>query len=97
MSCLSISHLAFAGEVVVRKSSEAFDAFAVKQQVLKEHHWRELLRMQQQIEILQALPSGCLFSQGEASYFLCAGGSYLPYLYSDPQGGEREVYIRVAP
>ncbi|MCA1897507.1 MAG: hypothetical protein LDL46_11000, partial [Shewanella putrefaciens] len=38
-----------AGQVVVTRSSEPFDAFAVRDQVLKDFEWQESLRRQEQI------------------------------------------------
>ncbi|WP_228768338.1 hypothetical protein [Shewanella sp. TC10] len=88
---LSLSvHDVQAGKVVVRKASEPFDAFAVRDQVQQEHQWQEMLRMQQQIQILQALPVGCLPIAVPYRYFNCSGNAYRPYPYQ----GE-EVYIQI--
>lgn len=82
-----------AGQVVVRKSTdEPFDAFAVRDQVLLEHEWQEALRMQQQIQILQSLPLGCVLVAHPYRYYRCRGQYFRPYDY---QGGE--VYIQVDP
>ncbi len=43
-----------AGQVVVRDASEPFDAFAVRDELLRQHEWQELLRSQQQLEILRS-------------------------------------------
>ncbi|WP_076407416.1 hypothetical protein [Shewanella sp. UCD-KL12] len=79
-----------AGKIVVRKSSEPFDAFAVRDQVLREHEWQEALRMQQQIQILQALPIGCILVPRPYAYYSCQGAFYRPYQYQN-----QDVYIRV--
>ncbi|GIU51422.1 hypothetical protein [Shewanella sp. KT0246] len=79
-----------AGKVVVRKASEPFDAFAIRDQVQQEHQWQEMLRMQQQIQILQALPVGCLPIAVPYHYFNCSGNAYRPYPY---QG--KEVFIQI--
>ncbi|QFU21511.1 hypothetical protein FM038_004680 [Shewanella eurypsychrophilus] len=79
-----------AGQVVVRKSSEPFDAFAVRDQVLREHEWQEALRMQQQIQILQALPVGCILMARPYAYYSCQGSFYRPYQYKN-----KDVYIQV--
>jgi len=42
---------ALAGQVVVTRSNEHFDAFAVRDQVLKDYEWQESLRRQEQIQI----------------------------------------------
>ncbi|BAJ00736.1 hypothetical protein [Shewanella violacea] len=87
---LSLSAPSYAGQVVVRKSSEPFDAFAVRDQVLRDHQWREALRMQQDIQILQALPAGCILLSRPYAYYSCHGLFYKPYQYQN-----RHVYIQV--
>jgi len=91
MTC-TVSVSIEAGQVVVRKSSEAFDAFAVRDQVLREHEWREALRMQQQINILQSLPVGCIPMVRPYAYFSCGGNFYRPYQYQN-----KELYIQIDP
>lgn len=81
---------ATAGQVVVRKSDEAFDAFAVRDQLAREHQWQEAIRAQQQLDILQSLPLGCMLVPSPYRYFSCNGLFYRPYLW---QG--RELYISV--
>ncbi|MCL2917983.1 hypothetical protein [Shewanella litorisediminis] len=81
---------ASAGQVVVRKSDEAFDAFAVRDQLAREHQWQEALRAQQQLEILQSLPLGCVLVPSPYRHFSCKGFFYRPYPW---QG--RELYISV--
>lgn len=81
-----------AGQVVVRKSSEAFDAFAVRDRVLREHEWRQALRMQQQINILQSLPIGCIPMARPYNYYSCGGNFYRPYQYQNKQ-----LYIQIDP
>lgn len=85
-----LSVWAFAGQVVVRKSDEAFDAFAVRDQLAREHQWQEAIRAQQQLDILQSLPLGCVLVPQPYRYFSCNGLFYRPYLW---QG--RELYISV--
>ena len=80
----------FAGQVVVRKSSEPFDAFAVRDQVLLEHEWKEALRMQQQIQILQALPTACTPFARPYVYYRCGDVFYRPYHYQN-----KALYIQV--
>lgn len=92
IGCTFATSQAFAGQVVVRKSSEPFDAFAVRDQVAKDHQWREALRMQQQIEILQALPVGCLPLAKPYRYFNCNGLSYRPYEYKN-----QDLFIQIDP
>lgn len=89
---LAINFMAIAGQVVVRQSSEHFDAFAVRDQVQQDHQWQEILRMQQQLQILQALPSGCLPVAIPYRYFNCSGNAYRPYPYQD-----QEVFIKIDP
>lgn len=81
-----------AGKVVVRKESEPFDAFAVRDQVQRDFQWKEDLRMQQQIQILQALPSGCMPYAVPYRYFTCGAQTYRPYQYQD-----KELYIQIDP
>ncbi|WP_040571740.1 hypothetical protein [Shewanella benthica] len=88
LGALCLSALSHGGQVVVRKSSEPFDAFAVRDQVLQDHQWQEVLRMQQQIQILQALPSGCILLARPYTYYSCQGLFYRPYQ-------NRDVYIQV--
>jgi len=85
-----ISVSAFAGEVIVNRSSEPVDAFAVRDQVLKDFEWQESLRRQQQIQILQALPSGCVTVMKPYRHFTCGEHNYRPYDYQ-----QRELYIEV--
>lgn len=89
--CL-LSTTVFAGQVVVRKSSEPFDAFAVRDEVKRKHQWREALRYQQQIQILQSLPIGCLVVTTPYRHFACQGLYYRPYDYH-----EQQVYIQIDP
>lgn len=81
-----------AGEVVVSRSSEPFDAFAVRDRVLKDFEWQESLRHQHQLQILQALPLGCVAVITPYRYFRCGESLYRPY-----RDRQREVYIRVDP
>lgn len=85
-----ISVSALAGEVIVNRSSESVDAFAVRDQVLKDFEWQESLRRQQQIQILQALPLGCIIVMKPYRYFTCGEHHYRPYHYQ-----QRELYIEV--
>ncbi|MEZ9819742.1 hypothetical protein AB4238_03800 [Shewanella sp. 10N.286.45.A1] len=87
--CFS-SFSAVSGQVVVRKSSEPFDAFAVRDQVLLEHDWQQALRFQRQIQILQALPIGCLPITVPYRHFTCGAQFYRPYRYQDKQ-----LYIEI--
>ena len=79
-----------AGQVVVPRSSEPFDAFAVRDQVLKDFEWQESLRRQEQIQILQALPIGCVLMTKPYRHFSCGESTYRPYQYQ-----QRELYIKV--
>ncbi|MDH0450105.1 hypothetical protein [Shewanella sp. GD04112] len=83
---------AFAGQVVVTRSDEPFDAFAVRDQVLKDYEWQESLRRQEQIQILQALPLGCIAQVKPYPYFTCGQDNYRPYRYQ-----QQDVYIKVDP
>ena len=87
---LLFTGLSIAGQIVVRKSSESFDAFAVRDQVLQDYEWQEALRMQQQIQILQSLPLGCLPMAVPYRYFTCNGLAYRPYQYQN-----KELYIQI--
>lgn len=92
--CISvlISFSLVAGQIVVRKSSDSFDAFAVRDKVAQEHEWQEALRMQQQIEILQSLPLGCIPLALPYRYFSCNGLAYRPYNYQN-----KELFIQIDP
>ncbi|MDR6962368.1 hypothetical protein [Shewanella putrefaciens] len=81
-----------AGQVVVTRSSEPFDAFAVRDQVLKDFEWQESLRRQEQIQILQALPIGCVVVIKPYRHYSCSESVYRPYQYQ-----QRELYIKVDP
>ncbi len=74
-----------AGQVVVRDASEPFDAFAVRDELLRQHEWQELLRSQQQLEILRSLPAICVPYMRPYRYFSCDGHFYRPYLYRQQQ------------
>lgn len=97
--CLSLlfATVAHGGQVVVRKSSEPFDAFAVRDRVLKDHEWQEMLRMQQQINILQALPVACVVIERPYRYFNCGNAYYRPYFYQGADFAADEVYIQIDP
>lgn len=84
--------MSHAGTVVVRQSSTPFDAFAVRDQLLQQHQWQELLRQQQQVTILQSLPIGCLAIASPFNYFSCGQQFYRPYDYQDTQ-----VFIQIDP
>ncbi|MGX9460022.1 hypothetical protein ACWXWU_02105 [Shewanella sp. A14] len=86
------STIADAGTVVVRKSSEPFDAFAVRNEVLKQHEWRELIRQQQQLIILRSLPLTCIAVNATYLYFNCGQNNYRPYQYQDQQ-----LFIQIEP
>ena len=85
MGSLLFSATSYAGTVVVRQSSTPFDAFAVRDLVLQQHQWQELLRQQQQITILQSLPIGCITVSSPFNYFNCGHQFYRPYEYQDTQ------------
>ncbi|OBT06975.1 MULTISPECIES: hypothetical protein [Shewanella] len=89
---ITMTTLSHAGKVVVRKSSEPFDAFAVRDAVQQDHQWQEMLRMQQQIQILQALPLGCLAVAVPYHYYNCAGSMYRPYMHQN-----QELFIQIDP
>ncbi|MCG9757349.1 hypothetical protein L1D40_19380 [Shewanella insulae] len=86
-----------AGQVVVRKSSEPFDAFAVRDKLQQEFEWRESLRMQQQIQILQSLPLGCVLFNLPYAYYRCGTNFYRPYLYQTEGTDLRKFYIQIDP
>ncbi|MBL4912376.1 hypothetical protein L2719_01070 [Shewanella schlegeliana] len=92
MLLATLSVNASAGQVVVRKSSEPFDAFAVRDEVQRQHEWREALRFQQQLQILQALPLGCIPLASPYHHFSCQGLFYRPYPYQN-----RELFIQIDP
>jgi hypothetical protein len=81
---------ASAGTVVVRKSSEPFDAFALRDELAKQHQWQESLRHEQQLTILRSLPLGCLLIETPFEYYTCAGQAYRQYQYQ----GEA-LYIQI--
>jgi len=91
MGSLLIS-LAMAGVVVVRTPNEPFDAFAVRDQLLRDHQWQQILRMQQQLHILRSLPFGCVLAHHPFDYYSCAGSFYRPYSY-----GNEDLYIQIDP
>lgn len=86
-----------AGQVVVRKSSEPFDAFAVRDQVQRDFEWRESLRLQQQIQILQSLPLGCALFKHPYAYYRCGASFYRPYLYQTDNNLGQQLYIQIDP
>lgn len=90
--CAIIVLPALAGQVVVTRSNEHFDAFAVRDQVLKDYEWQESLRRQEQIQILQALPLGCIVQMQPYRYFRCGQDNYRPYRYQ-----QQDVFIKVDP
>lgn len=89
---IAVATNAAAGQVVVRKSSEPFDAFAVRDEVQRLHQWQEALRFQQQLQILQALPLGCVPLVRPYRHFSCQGLYYRPYSYQN-----KELFIQIDP
>lgn len=79
-----------AGQVVVRTTDEPFDAFAVRDELARQHEWQEALRAERQLEILERLPLGCIIRPTPYRHFLCDGVFYRPYPW---QG--KEVFISV--
>ncbi|GGY97813.1 MULTISPECIES: hypothetical protein [Shewanella] len=79
-----------AGQVVVRDASEPFDAFAVRAELMRQHEWQEQLRNQQQLQILQVLPLGCLQLTTPYVHFHCGASWYRPYSYLGQQ-----IYIAI--
>ncbi|MCT8985446.1 hypothetical protein [Shewanella phaeophyticola] len=89
---LFMSSVTEAGTVVVRKSSQPFDAFAVRDELQQQHEWQELLRQQQQLSILQSLPLTCIAVKGDFLYFNCGQHHYRPYQYQHQQ-----LFIEIDP
>lgn len=89
----SIAVSAFAGDrIIVRSSDEAFDAFKVRDQILKDHEWQESLRLQQQIKILEVLPLGCALFQHPFNYYACGSEFYRPYIQNNAK-----VFVQIDP
>jgi hypothetical protein len=80
----------FAGTVVVRKSTEPFDAFALRDELAKQHEWQQALAQQAQLNIIRSLPVGCLTLITPYPYYSCDARFYRPYLHS----GEA-LYIQI--
>ncbi|WP_372871443.1 hypothetical protein [Shewanella sp.] len=87
---LSLAIPALAGQVVVRSSDEPFDAFAVRNELARQHEWQEALRAEQQLKILERLPIGCILRPTPYRHFHCDGLFYRPYQWRD-----KELYISV--
>ncbi|GGQ20087.1 hypothetical protein GCM10009411_20330 [Shewanella litoralis] len=92
LSMLMLSLAVNAGTVVVRKSSEPFNAFAVRDEVLLQHEWQELIKQQQQLNILQSLPLNCISVAVTYLYFQCGQQHYRPYQYQNQQ-----LFIEIDP
>ncbi|WP_338591785.1 hypothetical protein VXM60_03925 [Shewanella khirikhana] len=90
MFVLGLTLPAHAGQVVVRNSDEPFDAFAVRDELARQHDWQEAIRAQQQLQILERLPVGCLLLPTPYRHFRCDGLFYRPYPWHD-----KELYISV--
>jgi hypothetical protein len=86
----SINTYVLAGTVVVRKSTEPFDAFALRDELAKQHEWQQALAQQQQLNIIRSLPVGCLTLVAPYPYYACDARFYRPYLHS----GEA-LYIQI--
>ena len=82
--------IAVAGTVEVRKSTEPFDAFAVRDEVLQQNEWKMLLSQQQQLSILRSLPINCIYVKSAYQYYHCGQLNYRPYLYHGQQ-----LYIQI--
>ncbi|MBT1444307.1 hypothetical protein KJI95_07180 [Shewanella sp. JM162201] len=87
---IGVAHSAGAGQVVVRTTDEPFDAFAVRDELARQHEWQEALRAEQQLQVLERLPVGCLMQPTPYRHFSCNGLFYRPY----PWRG-KEVFIKV--
>lgn len=83
---------AIAGPVVVRKSSDEveIDAFAIRDQLLKQHEWQQQVRLQQQLTILSLLPNNCRAILWPYKYFACGDLFYRPYRYQ-----QQDVFIKI--
>lgn len=89
---LAVVAPAMAGSVTVTKGSEKVDAFALRDQLAREHEWQEWLRHQEALKWLEVLPVNCeLVSKADGSY-RCGGEWYREY----KQEG-KELYIRGEP
>jgi hypothetical protein len=86
----SINTYVFAGTVVVRKSTEPFDAFALRDELAKQHEWQQALAQQAQLNIIRSLPVSCLTLITPYPYYSCDSHFYRPYLHS----GEA-LYIQI--
>jgi hypothetical protein len=86
----SINTYVFAGTVVVRKSTEPFDAFALRDELAKQHEWQQALAQQAQLNIIRSLPVGCLTLVAPYPYYACDARFYRPYQHS----GEA-LYIQI--
>ncbi|PJG58342.1 hypothetical protein [Aeromonas cavernicola] len=89
---LLLATLAHAGPVIISKGDSSINAFALRDQLAREHEWQEWLRLQQALKWLEVLPVNCeLTSQQDHSY-RCGGQYYRPYR----QAG-KEIYIQGNP
>ncbi|MCE9685530.1 hypothetical protein LZP73_04765 [Shewanella sp. AS16] len=87
---------AVAGQVLVHDANQALDVFAVRDAVIREQEWQEALRFQQQLQILQALPLGCVSFFHPYAYYDCAGRFYRPYRQRG-QENPQQFYIQITP
>lgn len=83
---------ALAGPVIVSKGGEKIDAFALRDQLAREHEWQEWLRFQQAIKWLEVLPVNCELMSQQGGGYRCGGNYYRPY-----QQDGREIYIQGNP
>ncbi|MEW7864516.1 hypothetical protein [Aeromonas diversa] len=89
---LGMAAPAMAGSVTVTRGDQKVDAFALRDQLAREHEWQEWLRHQEALKWLEVLPVNCeLVSKDDGSY-RCGGEWYRQY----NQDG-KDIYIRGEP
>ncbi|MGB6187406.1 hypothetical protein [Aeromonas molluscorum] len=82
----------WAGQIIITKGDQKIDAFALRDQLAREHEWQEWLRYQEALKWLEVLPVNCELSRQHGGAYRCGDDYYRAYR----QNG-RDLYIKGDP
>lgn len=91
--------LAFAGDVIIHDKSQPYDPFAVRDKKKADHQWQQQQQLQQQIQLIQSLPVGCLLIAMPFKHYRCGGQFYrpIPPIGSDTDRKVQPQYQLISP
>ena len=88
---------AVAGDIKVHDKTEPFDPFAVRDAKKADHEWQERQRAQQQLELLDALPLGCVLLVRPFKHYRCGDLYYRPFPQPRDAGPGQDLKYRRIP